>query len=863
VRTSIFTLPTAVAAALVAGLVLTLHASAQNAPPGAPRPVAALAPAAAAPAADPTADFALAEEQFNQTCAMCHGRGAGGGDRAPSLLNTSSMRVRTQAQVQDVIKNGTPRGMPAFASMPEDQVVRIARWLRANNASAFETRPAGDVAAGEQVFFGKGECSSCHMVRGVGAANGPDLTTIGLRSNVAEINTWLDNPTSQMGTHTTASCPSWAFCPDLQWAVVNVQLKNGSKLRGFARNSAEHDLQLQTFDGKMHMLTDDQYTSVVREKTSYMPPLKADPTERKNLVAYLSSLGGVRVGALTKGGKEPTAAEIKEIEQPKRGDWVSYDGLQTGNRYSDLDQITKANVSNLALQWTFAPGGSGLQNTPVVKDGVMYVTGAAQVCALDARVGRSIWCTPRTRGDILSAAAAFQPPGGAGAVNPAAAALAAVGGGAPAPQAGAAAGGGANPAAAGRAAAPPGAPRGPNRGVAILGDKVFFTTDDAWLVALNRLTGAVVWSVAMPEAGTTGRYGTSASPLVVGDLVISGISGGDSPLRGFLAAYKASTGELVWRFWTIPKPGEPGSETWKGRALPTGGGATWTTGSYDPQSDTLYWAIGNPYPSTNGDDRDGDNLWTASVMAFEPKTGKTKWFYQFSPHDLHDWDANEPLVLADTMYKGKPRKLLMQANRNGFFFVLDRTDGKLLMAKPFVRKLTWASGYGEDGRPIVLPNNATDAKGVLTCPSVRGATNWYATSFNPQTSLFYVMAAEDCSVYRKIGRIYEGVRDPNDPGTRFVRALNIETGDIVWERPMAGAQEANYTGILSTKGGLIFNGETGGSFVALDAKTGERLWNFRSTEAWRASPMSYTVDGRQYVAVVAGSNVMSFALPAK
>jgi alcohol dehydrogenase (cytochrome c) len=347
---------------------------------------------------------------------------------------------------------------------------------------------------------------------------------------------------------------------------------------------------------------------------------------------------------------------------------------------------------------------------------------------------------------------------------------------------------------------------------------------------------------------------------VIGDLVIAGVAGGDSPLRGFLSAYKVSTGELAWRLWTIPNPGEPLSETWKGRDLPTGGGATWTTGSYDVETGNLYWAIGNPYPATNGDQRGGSNLYTGSVLALDPKTGAVKWHFQFSPHDLHDWDANEPLVLVDAKFGARARKLLMQANRNGVFYVLDRTTGQFLLGKPFVKKFTWASGIGPDGVPLWLPNNEPTVQGVRTCPSVRGATNWYASSYSPQARLFYVMAAEDCSIYRKVGRGYDGDRDPTDPGLRYLRAIDPTTGAIVWEKPLIGAQEANYTGVLSTGGGLVFHGETGGGFAAVDAASGKTLWIFRANDNWRAAPMTYTVDGRQYVAVAAGGNILSFAL---
>jgi alcohol dehydrogenase (cytochrome c) len=397
--------------------------------------------------------------------------------------------------------------------------------------------------------------------------------------------------------------------------------------------------------------------------------------------------------------------------------------------------------------------------------------------------------------------------------------------------------------------------------VGLLGNRIFFATTDAHLICLNRLTGSLMWEVVMPQ--TPGHFSASSAPMVVGDLVIAGVGGGDSPLLGFLAAYKATTGEEVWRFHTVPRPGEPVSETWKGSAIAIGGGATWLTGSYDAETGTLYWAVGNPFPATDGDERGGSNLYTNCVLALDVKTGKLKWYYQFTPHDLHDWDATEPMVLVDTEYGGRPRKLLLQANRNGFVYVLDRTNGEFLMAKPFVRKMNWASGFGADGKPRLLPGNAVTKAGVKGCPSVRGATNWYATAFNPETKLFYVMAVEDCSIYRQTSvesQGYEGVRDPNDPGLKYLRAIDIQTGATAWEIPQEGPQEANYSGVLTTAGGLVFYGETGGGFAAVDAKSGKTLWTFHGNQSWRGCAMSFMLNGRQYVSVASGSNILTFAL---
>jgi PQQ-dependent dehydrogenase (methanol/ethanol family) len=763
-------------------------------------------------AAQPSAgiDFQRAEKQFVQLCSGCHGEGGAGGDRAPALTNNRGLRSRTEAQIADLIKNGTNGGMPGFP-LPENDLRLISGWVRSLNTSASDSKPDGDPEAGKEVFFGTGQCSTCHMISGRGQVKGPDLSDIAQKSTVHELELVLDNPTSQMGIHTTPTCPNWAFCPDEAWAVVDVRLRSGSTLRGFARNRAEHNLQLQTFDGKMHLLTEDDYAEITREKQSFMPAFKSAPDDRRNLIAYLSTLGSSTVGPLKFENDPPSAASMDAVAHPKSGEWPTYDGVPGGNRHSALSGINTQNVKDLQLQWVYSLRGTGLQTTPIVSDGVMYVTAPGQVCALDTRTGREIWCYARASGPV--------PAGGRG--------------------------GGGN--------------TQPNRGVAFLGDRVFFATSDAHLVCLHRLTGGVMWDIIMPIS--PGRYSTTAAPLVVGDLVISGIAGGDGPLRGFLAAYKVTTGELVWRFWTVPKPGDPVSETWTGKAIETGGGATWTTGSYDVETGTLYWAVGNPFPATDGDEREGINLYTNCVLALEAKTGKLRWYYQFTPHDLHDWDATEPLVQVDMKYQGRDRKLLLEANRNGFAYVLDRTTGELLLGKPFVKKLNWASGIGADGKPVLLPPNRPTKTGIKTCPAVRGATNWYATAFNPGTRLFYVMAVEDCSIYKQSQRGgYEGYRDPTDSGLKYLRAIDISTGNIVWEIPQFGPQEANYSGVLSTAGGLVFYGETGGGFSAADAKTGKILWTFKANQAWKASPMTYITNGRQYVAVASGGNILSFAL---
>jgi PQQ-dependent dehydrogenase (methanol/ethanol family) len=474
---------------------------------------------------------------------------------------------------------------------------------------------------------------------------------------------------------------------------------------------------------------------------------------------------------------------------PQPGDWLTYNGNDLGNRYSPLKQISTANVASLKLKWVFPIQHFGLETTPLAADGVLYVTGPNQVFALDGLTGSPIWHYSRPPSTGLLGDAKL----------------------------------------------------GTNRGVAILRDKVFFTTDNAHLLALDRASGNLLWDI--PLADEPQHYGGTMAPLIVNDTVIAGVSGADHGIRGFIAAFKSDTGTLVWRHWTVPRRGEAGIETWQGREPLAGGGSTWLTGSYDPSSDTLYWPTGNPYPDADDRDRPGDNLYTNCILALNAKTGDLKWHYQFTPHDLMDRDATEPNVLVDTVYKGKRSKLLLHADRNGFFYVLERTRGELLLAKPFLRRIDWASSIGTDGRPVV-----TDPRG---CPS--DAANWDSTAFSPDTGLYYLMALEEC-VGKPVGY-------PDQTGQRFLRALNIETGDIVWEIPQPGpARAKTWSGVLATAGGLIFYGQPNGGFAAVDQRDGKTLWQFPTNVRMKASPMTFTMRGKQYVAIAAGPNILCFGL---
>lgn len=595
------------------------------------------------------------------------------------------------------------------------------------------------------------------------------------------------------------------------YRVVTVTLNDGKELRGFARNETQHSLDLQTFDGRLRPLGEAQYRQIAPVDSSLMPPFRGSPSQLRDLIAFLSRQNGVSTGADVPARGRVSPAAVAAVMDPAPGDWPTYSGNVDGNRFSPLTQIDLRNVASLRAAWVHPLPYSPLETTPLVIGGIMYVTAPNQIYALDARTGSQIWSYSRARSDatLISGDAA----------------------------------------------------KGAQRGVAVLGERLFFITDNAHLICLQRVSGALLWDVAMPDPADKGHYGGTSAPLIAGNLVIAGVSGGDEGVRGFIAAYDPVTGQRVWRMWTVPRPGDPTYATWHGDPRPQGG-ATWTTGSYDQRSKLLYVASGNPYPDTDGDHRLGDDLYTDSDLALDAPTGKLRWYFQFTPHDLHDWDAEQPLVLVDAPFHGRPRKLLLHANRNGFFYVLDRITGKLLQATPFVDELTWAKGIGADGRPILLPANQTTLGGTKTCPAVRGATNWYSTSYDPATGLYYVMSVEDCSIYRKAQNGgYSWISDPRHPARKVLRAIRVDGGGIAWQVPLLGAPDLNYSGVLSTAGGVVFFGETTGGIAAVAATDGRYLWHFESNQTIKGSPMTYTVAGRQYVAIAAGPNILSFTLP--
>ncbi|MGD0126873.1 MAG: PQQ-dependent dehydrogenase, methanol/ethanol family [Terriglobia bacterium] len=504
------------------------------------------------------------------------------------------------------------------------------------------------------------------------------------------------------------------------------------------------------------------------------------------------------------------------LVSPPRQDWPSYNGDYSGRRYSALDQINLDNVKHLRAQWVFhSTNSDSMEVTPVVVGGVMYITSGNDALALDARTGRVLWqhTRPLTEGLIDDASAHH------------------------------------------------------NRGVAVWHTRVYMETDNAHLLCLDARSGHLIWDVTY--ADTRLNYGATSAPLLVKDKVLVGTSGGDDGVRGFLAAYDALTGKLVWRFWTVPAPGEPGSESWIGDAYLHGGGTTWMPGTYDPELNTVYWGTSNPDPDFVGDTRPGDDLYTACVVALDADTGKLKWYFQFTPHDLYDYDATETPVLLDAPVDGSVRRLLVEANRNGFFYILDRASGKFLSATPFVEKLNWATGIDASGRPLLTGLKPTP-QGTRICPSMTGATNWFSPSYNPSTRLFYFLALEDCEMYfsgaekqtYKPGQTYYSTgtkRIPKESAKKILLAFDVPTGKPVWRYPQVGDGDS-WGGTMTTAGGLVFFGDDAGEFEAVDARSGKPLWHFNTGQRMHASPMSYAVDGVQYVSIAVGSDLFSFAL---
>lgn len=513
--------------------------------------------------------------------------------------------------------------------------------------------------------------------------------------------------------------------------------------------------------------------------------------------------------------------------------WLTYSGSYMSQRYSRLSQITPANAGNLALKWVFqARWLDYYQATPLVVDGIMYTTQGNDVVALDATTGKLFWIyryTPATDAKFCC-----------GRIT---------------------------------------------RGVALLGELVYLATLDAHLIAIDAKTGVPRWEKVVAQA--TAGYSMTLAPLVIKDKVIVGTAGGEHGIRGFVAAYDGKTGTEAWRFNTVPLPGEPGHETWgEGDGWKHGGASVWLTGSYDPETNLTFWGVGNPGPDYNAETRPGDNLYSCSVIALDADTGKLKWHYQFTPADEFDWDAVQVPVLADIEWRGAPLKAMLWANRNGFFYVLDRKTGRFLQGTPLAKQ-NWNAGFDEKGRPIRTENAHPSREGVLIYPGNQGATNWFNPSYSPRTGLFYVNVWENSHhIFKRVDDDFKedgarytsgtlttnypgfgiaaGMRAAQRPNLRMedenygtVRAFDPQTGKWKWEYKMSDLTDA---GVLTTASDVLFTGGREGYFFALDAKDGSLLWKIQLGGPIQNGPMTYAVDGRQYVAVSASNSLFVFGL---
>jgi alcohol dehydrogenase (cytochrome c) len=543
------------------------------------------------------------------------------------------------------------------------------------------------------------------------------------------------------------------------------------------------------------------------------------------LTALLAVVGVTAPGGLT--AQVSYERILNAADEPES--WLTYNGTYSSQRYSRLTQITRDNVDDLQLEWMLPNQVFGAwQSNPIVFDGVMYITQRPNdVMAVDPVTGRVFWRYRHTNAENALVCC------------------------------------GAN-----------------NRGVAVLGDKVFMGTLDAHLIALDRVSGTPLWKV---EVGDVNRaYSITMAPLVVKDKVLVGVGGGEFGIRGFVAAYDAETGEEAWRFYTIPGPGEPGHETWEGDDWEHGGAPIWITGSFDPELDLVYWGVGNPGPDWNPGQRPGDNLYSDAVVALDADTGELVWHFQFTPNDGYDYDAVQVPVLADMEWNGEQRKLMLWANRNGYFYVLDREDGEFLAGTPFVR-VNWSSGLDANGRPIPTPQ----PEGMPTYPGNQGGTNWYPPSFSPRTGLFYFVAWEDyATIYRPEeseyvpGRAFLGggfdvlTPVPGAPGVGIgrtnpinnwtdavghgvVMAMDPRTGQPRWRFDQFDVSDS---GMLTTATDLLFTGSRDGYLHALDARTGELLWKVNLGGQIVMAPVTYEVNGRQYVSVISGHTLVTFGL---
>jgi alcohol dehydrogenase (cytochrome c) len=735
---------------------------------------------------------------FVKRCSACHGD-TGKGGRAPDL---TSGQWRHGGTDEDLLRNITKgiggTQMPAIP-MPDSEARAIIAHLRSLHETDTE-KAAGDPEQGRTVFFGAARCSKCHMFAGRGGLLGPELTGVSKRLKLAGLRKAIQDPDAELAAG---------------FDSVDVKTKQGAVIQGVAKHEDTFSIQILDVSEKIHSLRKSDLASIDHSPKSRMPAARLSAADLDNLLAFLTLYDPAKIEA---GEWRPasdlnvTYARLKNASSEPHN-WLTYWGNYAGTHFTSLKAITSTNVSSLVSKWTFQFGGGLVETTPIVVDGLMFVTGPLNSAdALDARTGNAIWHYNRPLPKVASHCTVMT-----------------------------------------------------NRGFAILGDRLYLGTLDSHLVALNAKTGNVIWDVEVEDYRK--GFSITHAPLAIDGKIIVGITAGECALTGFVDAYDAATGKRLWRTHAIAQPGDPNRASWAGDSANYGGGPTWMTGTFDPDTSTLFWATGNPGPDYNGKDRAGDNLYTSAVLALDPDTGKMKWWFQFTPHDTHDWDGTQTPVLIDGTVRGARRKLLVTANRNAFYYVLDRTTGEFLAGQPFAKQ-TWAKGLDDKGRPILLPNTEPTPEGNYVCPDAAGAANWGAPSFDYATGLFYVSVRETCATYTSVERdpipgegfTGGGVEvDPKVGEPGFVRALEATSGKLRWSFPIQIGSSA--TGNLATAGGVLFAASADGHLIALDSKTGKHLWNYQTGARVVSSPISYAVDGKQYVALASQSALFTFALP--
>ena len=535
---------------------------------------------------------------------------------------------------------------------------------------------------------------------------------------------------------------------------------------------------------------------------------RIDPEGRSAIAGHLRSLSKKAI-------QPTTETEAPDVQvSPERllraaqeaDNWLMYARDYGPTRFSPLGGINQSNVKNLVPVWSFQTGTpGGLTGMPLVVDGVIYLTTSwNHIFAIDARTGAELWHYQRRLPDADGLSYCCGPA---------------------------------------------------NRGVSIWNGLLYTATLDAHLVAIEAKTGRVRWDVELGKAED--NLNAKQPPLVVGDKLFIGIAGGDQPSRGFIDAYEAKTGKRLWRFYTVPGEGEPGAETWPGDTWKRGGAAPWMHGSYDPELNLIYWGVGQPWPVYDGDAREGDNLYSNSVVALDPETGKLRWHYQYTPHGLWDYDGVTENIPVEIEHEGRRRKAIIHADRNGYFYAIDRTNGEFLFAKAFAR-VTWATGFTPEGRPIVNPGAIPTYEGVEVCPGAAGGKQWTGMAYSPLTRLAYLPVIENCAEFFNYGvKAKAEGRPPGPDGFRYlagkaygkVVAIDVNSGEAAWEVKTRSPMSA---GVLATAGGLIFTGDAEGNLLAYDADRGELLWSYQTGSGIRSGPVAYRLDGVEYIAIASG-----------